>query len=54
MAMWQAISDGQRIGRELKAVPPDQVELGGRVIEMALLDRRATGKVKYQALSLDA
>lgn len=54
MAMWQAMSTGQRIGRDLKAIPPNQIELGGRVLEMALLDRRATGKVKYQALSLDA
>lgn len=53
LAMWCAIAEGKRIGSELKAVPPDALDLQGRVIEMALLDRRLKGRVKYQALQVD-
>ena len=53
LAMWQAMSSGQRIGRNIKAVSLESLDLQGRVIEMALLDRRVKGKVKYQALQVD-
>ncbi|MFT4639995.1 MAG: proteasome alpha subunit [Verrucomicrobiales bacterium] len=53
LAMWQAMSEGRRIGSDIKALSLDNLDLQGRIIEMALLDRRASGKVKYQALSVD-
>ncbi len=54
LAMWQAMSTGRRIGKDIKAATLEELDLEGRVVEMALLDRRLPGKVKYQALKVDA
>lgn len=54
LAMWQAMSSGKGIGRDTKPVSADSLDLQGRVIEMALLNRHAKGKAKYQALPADA
>ena len=54
LAMWQAMTNGERIGSSIKSAQLDTIDLGGRVLEMALLDRKTPNKVKYQALAGDA
>ncbi len=53
LTMWRAISEGQRIGNDLRVIRAADLDLQGRVIEMALLDRRVEGRVKYRALNVD-
>ncbi len=53
LAMWEAMSHGQRIGGSIKPIPPEEFELEGRVIEMALLERRTKDRVKYKPLAVD-
>ena len=52
--MWQAMTNGERIGNSIKCANLETVDLGGRVLEMALLDRKTPNKVKYQALAGNA
>jgi proteasome alpha subunit len=54
LAMWQAMTNGERIGNSIKCANLETVDLGGRVLEMALLDRKTPNKVKYQALAGNA
>lgn len=54
LAMWDVMSRGERIRKDTKVATPETLDLGGRVLEMALLDRKAPGKVKYQSLAGDA
>ncbi len=51
LAMWRAISKSERIGKELKAISPNEIDLEGRQLEIAMLDRKAAGRVKYIALN---
>lgn len=53
LAVWQAMSARERIENDLKPVSPEDLDLQGRVIEMALLERKAKGRVKYKALTVD-
>jgi proteasome alpha subunit len=50
LAMWEAMSQARRIGKEIKAQPLNEIDLQGRVLELSILDRHAQGRVTYQPL----
>ena len=51
LAMWAAMAEGRRIGSDIKAMPLAEINLQGLVVELALLDRKAPGRVKYRSLT---
>ena len=54
LAMWQAMSHGERIANVTQPIHPDALDLNRRMLEIALLDRKTKSKVKYQVLAGDA